>query len=462
MKKFFLPIAVFALAGYGLGQEEQDTVVTVQEEIVEVNNTSTYASSNYDKWSAEINIGGTNAIYNWGNSGDPSFLGPWHADLGIRYMLNNKLGFKVDAAFDQFKNRDDSPEFESRQWRFSLQGVLNVGRILSFEDWTKSLGLLFHAGPGYAIFQNDNIPDDDGMFNVMAGLTGQYKLSDRFALTLDVTGMNNFGMQYTWDGIPRSQDYITVTTVIPAQTVNGETIPGQTVTSQVANPATKYTKFINPLLNVSLGLTYYFGNRTHADWYLENDLLEERVSNIEEMLQDSDGDGVADYLDQEPESAPGAVVDTKGRTIDSNGNGVPDVIEQYIAENYPQSSTSTVLTDSNILKQLIDSGIINVYFDYDKSEPFDASVGGIDFVVEYLKMNPNASVDIIGFADPVGGTAYNQALSQRRADAVKQIVIGKGIDGSRLNAMGQGEDTDFQGSAVSAHQLARRVIFKVK
>jgi OOP family OmpA-OmpF porin len=461
MKKFFLPFAFFAIAGYGYSQESQDTV-TVQEEVVEMKAPVQYKAANYNHWSVEANIGGNNAIYNWGNSSDAKFLGPWHADLGVRYMFNNKFGLKADAGYDHIKNRDESAEFESQQWRFSLQGVFNLGRILSFEDWTKSLGVLLHVGPGYAIFQNDNIPEDDGMINVMAGLTGQYKLSDDFALTLDLTGMNNFGMQYTWDGVSRSQDYITVTTVIPSQVVNGETIPGQTVTSQVANPATKYTKFINPLLNLSLGLTYYIGNKQHADWYDDEGMLENRISNIEDMLKDSDDDGVADYLDQEPDSAPGAVVDTKGRTIDANGNGVPDVIEQYIADNYPQTSTSTVLTDSNILKQLIDSGIINVYFDYDKSDPFDASVGGIDFVVEYLKMNPNASVDIIGYADPVGGTAYNQALSQRRADAVKQIVISKGIDGSRLNAMGQGEDADFQGSAVSAHQLARRVIFKIK
>lgn len=455
MKKFFLPIAILALASYSQAQD-------VQEEIVEASPT-TYKAGNYDKWSVELNAGGNNAIYNWNNgAADAKFLGLWHADLGVRYMFNTKFGLKADAGFDRIKNRDKSPEFESKHWRFSLQGVLNLGRVLSFEDWTKSFSLLFHAGPGYAIFQNDEMPEDDKMFNVMAGLTGQFKLSDRFALTLDVTGMNNFGMNYTWNGLSRTAQYLTVTTVIPSQVLdNGEVVPGQTITSQVQNPASNYTRHLNPLLNATIGLTYYFGNRQHADWYLEED-LGQRIDNIEEMLKDDDDDGVPNYLDQEPDSAPGAVVDTKGRTIDANGNGVPDVIEQYIKDNYPGTGTSGVLSDSNILRQLIDSGIINVYFDYDKSQPFDASVGGIDFVVEYLKMNPNASVDILGYADPVGGSAYNQALSQRRADAVKQIIVGKGINASRLNAKGQGIDGDFKGSAVSAHQLARRVIFKIR
>ncbi|SMC35590.1 OmpA family protein [Moheibacter sediminis] len=456
MKKFFLPVAFFALAISAQAQE-------AQEEIVEVVPSSKYKAANYNKWSVEVNGGGNNAIYNWNNkSSDAKFLGLWHADLGVRYMFNTKFGLKADAGYDRITNRDDSPEFETTQWRFGLQGVINLGRVLSFEDWTKSFSLLFHGGPAYSIFQNDNIPEDDEMFSVMAGLTAQFKLSEKFALTLDATGINNFGMKYTWNGLSRNAEYLTVTTVIPSQVVNGETIPGQTVTSQVANPATNYTRHLNPLLNVSLGLTYYFGNKQqHADWYLEED-LSQRIDNIEEMLKDDDNDGVPNYLDQEPNSAPDAVVDTKGRTIDANGNGVPDVIEQYIKDNYPAAGNAGVLSDSNILKQLIDSGIINVYFDYDKSVPFDASIGGVDFVVEYLKMNPNASVEILGYADPAGGASYNQALSQRRADAVKQIIVGKGINASRLNAKGQGIDGQFKGSAVSAHQLARRVIFKIK
>src|SRR5690606_5014559 len=255
MKKFYLPIAILAMAFHSQAQE-------TQEEIVEMENTRPYyKASNYDKWSAELNVGGNNAIYNW-SSGyyDRKFLNLWHADLGIRYMFNTKFGLKADAGFDQLKNHDDSKEFESRQWRFSLQGVLNLGRILSFEDWTKSLSLLFHAGPGYAIFQNDNLAEDDGMLNVMGGLTLQYRISDRLALTGDITGMNNFGMQSTWNGLSRDESYLTVTTVIPSQTVNGQVIPGQTITSQVANPANQYLKHLNPLLNASLGLTYYFGN----------------------------------------------------------------------------------------------------------------------------------------------------------------------------------------------------------
>lgn len=460
MKKYLLPVAFLTFAALSQAQ-------VIEEDIVEIKELKKYPSANYNKWSVELNVGGNNAIYNFSPGyHDGKFLNPWHFDIGVRYMVNTKFGFKADFGYDKIKSHGNSKSFETTQLRYSLQGVLNLGRILSFEEWTRSIGLLAHAGGGFSTFKNDRISKNDQMINAMAGLTLQYRLSDNFAITGDVTAINNFKMKYTWNGGSRTASYLTATTVMPGQTVNGIYIPGQTVTTQVKNPAKDYLKHVNPLLNVSLGVTYYIGNkRPHADWYfgeIQNyDELEERVDNIEEMLRDDDNDGVPNYLDLEPNSAPGAMVDTRGRTIDSNGNGIPDNIEKYIADNC-NCSVAEAKSDSDIMKALIDSGIINVYFDYNKSTPLSASVGGIDFIVQYMQMNPNSNVEIIGYADPTGGAAYNKRLSQQRADAVKKIMEDKGISASRLTAKGDGIDTEFKSSGKSAYQLARRVIFRVK
>jgi OOP family OmpA-OmpF porin len=50
----------------------------------------------------------------------------------------------------------------------------------------------------------------------------------------------------------------------------------------------------------------------------------DRVDNLETMLIDTDQDGVADYLDLEPNTVSGVMVDSKGRSIDLNNNNVPD------------------------------------------------------------------------------------------------------------------------------------------
>lgn len=423
MKKYLFPVAFLALVAVSHAQVIEEDIVEIKEQ--------NYNSTDYNKWSVEL-YGGVNKAVRPFSSGyytsTPSFF---HVDLGVRYMFNSKFGLKITGGYNKFKNADKSHKFDTEMYSGSLEGVANLGRIMSFETWTNTFGLLAHAGVGVSALKGEDLKKEDAMGHFILGVTPQVRLSNRFVLGADISGMVTSRQDYTFDSYGHASK----------RGVQGLLFTG------------------------SIGLTYYIGkNQIHADWYSQEgdyNQLEERIDNIEEMLKDDDNDGVPNYLDLEPNSAPGAMVDTRGRTIDSNGNGIPDNIEKYIADNC-NCSASEVMTDNNILKALIDSGIINVYFDYNKSTPFSASVGGIDFIVQYMKMNPKANVEIIGYADPVGGNAYNKRLSQQRADAVKKIIEDKGISASRLTAKGEGIDTEFSKSSTSAYQLARRVIFRVK
>jgi OOP family OmpA-OmpF porin len=59
--------------------------------------------------------------------------------------------------------------------------------------------------------------------------------------------------------------------------------------------------------------------------------------------------------------------------------------------------------------------------------------------VAILQANPDLRVRIDGHTDSRGSDAYNQALSERRANAVRKFFIDNGIDGSRLQTRGFGE-----------------------
>lgn len=395
--------------------------------------------NNYNKWSIEAQAGANKAISPFTDgyyNETPSF---YNANFGVRYMFNNKFGLKLSGGYDRLKEGEGSEHFRSNFYRVDLSGVANLGRIMDFETWTNTIGLLAHGGVGYGFMNNDATKgESSGLFDdntemglISFGLTPQVKLTDRLVLTGDLSYTKTMRQKTTWDG--QSSD-------------------------PIANRG-----FDGSLWNATLGLTFYLGkNQKHADWVYEPSRadLEERIATIEQMLKDSDGDGVADYLDQEPDSAPGAVVDTKGVTIDHNGNGIPDNIEEYIKEN--AGGNTTIVNDADFLEQMINSGIINVYFDYNSDKPYQQSVGGIKFVSEYLKAKPNAQIDILGYADPVGGDAFNKDLSRRRAENVKAILVNQGANASQLTTVGEGEDKEFKNSQVSSHQLARRVVFRVK
>lgn len=417
MKKIVFPLLMICLTSANLSaQDSQETTMA--------------AGNDFNKWSIEVSGGANKPFRTFTPGYRTDGLNFFTVDLGTRYMFNNKFGLKLDFGYNKFENNDETPEFESTYIRGDIQAVINLGRVLNFEDWTNTLGLLAHAGGGVYQLQSDNGFDgEDWGANLIGGFTGQVKLSDHIVLTGDVSAIANGFQNWNFDGM----------------TQNSLTVDGL-------------------VLNGTLGLTFYLGSHEkHADWVTdvksdELAALEQRVGSIETQMNDTDKDGVPDYLDAEPNSTTGVAVDTKGRAVDLNGNGVPDELESYI-ENKTKNNTTTTGTD---LQGLINGGYVNAYFDFNKDMPNAQSTAGINFLTKYLKENPSATADVIGYADEIGNSDYNKQLSQRRAENVKKILVDSGIDASRLNIIGNGEDASVNKDSKQARQVVRRVTFIIK
>jgi peptidoglycan-associated lipoprotein len=80
-----------------------------------------------------------------------------------------------------------------------------------------------------------------------------------------------------------------------------------------------------------------------------------------------------------------------------------------------------------------------VHFDFNSSaiRPGEARI--LDKNAEWLKVNSSAMIAIDGGADQRGSVSYNQSLSERRARAVKDYLVARGVSADRMVVMGDGE-----------------------
>lgn len=254
-------------------------------------NTSFSQEETLNHSSLDFGFGVTNAITPFAPNYWSNTVGLFHTYLGYRYMFNNKFGARLNLGFDRIKNdgfgsNGNSQEFRSQYLRSSLEVVLNMGRVLNFEDFAPKFSFLFHGGMGYSSNRNSNAPlfgdfnnpNKDNMVNFIVGLTPQFKLNNQLSINVDLAFINHIYQQRTWD-----------------------------LTESYSSRG-----FDGLLANATVGVSYYFGkNENHFDWRFDektptkSDLMKEVYENIDpeklfKKLPDEDNDGIPDQLDACP------------------------------------------------------------------------------------------------------------------------------------------------------------------
>tara|TARA_B100001063_G_C16760410_1_gene555679 strand:+ start:1021 stop:2331 length:1311 start_codon:yes stop_codon:yes gene_type:complete len=176
---------------------------------------------------------------------------------------------------------------------------------------------------------------------------------------------------------------------------------------------------------------------------------------------DTDGDGLADNVDKCPEQA-GEASNNGCPHDDRDGDGVADKDDACPDEvgdaanngcpEVPEKLVSFLQGEKSTLLFIVNSAVVT-----------EDSNAKLKQLTELLVAYPNSRVIIEGHASSDGSMAYNQTLSEKRANSVKEALIVMGIDGSRLETVGYGETRPSADNKTAAGRAAnRRVKFERK
>lgn len=167
-------------------------------------------------------------------------------------------------------------------------------------------------------------------------------------------------------------------------------------------------------------------------------------SEMNDLLKDSDGDGVADKLDKCPGTPAGTVVD---------GAGCPLKVPAPVVQE------KVIITEAD--RRVVADAIKNLEFDLGKATIRAKSYATLNRVAALLT-EKNFSLKLAGHTDNTGSAALNMRLSKDRAESVKAYLVSQGANASRIEATGYGMNQPIASNKTAAgRQQNRRVEFSL-
>ncbi len=380
------------------------------------------------------------------------------AGLHLRKSLDHLFSLRVDGLYAQNKGMNEAMnrQFESTWISGSGLVVVTLNNFRYSGD-VRSTNFYFMAGAGGNLVeverQREDGPWQEGR-NVMFEQDLSVHAVAGAGLTFRVSPKFNIGAEF--------QSYVPFGK--RADRLDGYTVGGN----------------FRDIQNVaSLSLNFNIGNKAEPMYWTNafnpvRDELTRIGSKVDDATRDSDGDGVVDAIDQEANTPAGVPVDTKGRALDSDRDGVPDYKdlepffppragEQVDANGVVMNRADKPITEDRV-QEMIDASISRlqagdqagttsvrtdrgeiflpmIYFPLGQSTVKYADFGTLSSVARVLQGNPNMKMIIRGYTDRTGNAANNEVLSYRRAKAVIDHLVNQhGIDRNNLILQYRGEE----------------------
>ncbi|MCF6278917.1 MAG: OmpA family protein [Flavobacteriaceae bacterium] len=287
---------------------------------------------------------------------DVTYLEFANYNIGARYMLNSKFGIRISATYtNNIEN----------YYSGNIQGVINLGKVLDFQDFTKRYTILLGIGGDYTYLNSEpqsNLFHISSNFHLTGSIDNLYKINKNIALKASlnvVTGINNNQLSG-----------------VDASTTNS--------------------------IGINLGVSINLDKKEHIDWL---------------------------------------VVDNSPIIIDSTKT----IIEKPVINNYITEGGDCNCSQNEY-----------VFFDNNKSKIKTTALNAIIKIANYLIVNPEKEVTLIGYASNTNNTSasYDIKLSKLRAQIVLQKLVELGVSKDRIAIMFEGKDIKKE---QSSFDLARRV-----
>ncbi len=368
------------------------------------------------------------------NSSDSKSELSFQGGLTVNKQLSYLLGLRADGSMGQLKGmkrRLYNRYFTADYYDASVSATVNLKGLLMGPNKMKhwkidgyvGVGHVWYDSKAYALGNETLIRSTDGFRNdwtVPVGVTVNYEVSPRIDIGLDfrLTHTNSDVVDATWGG-----DY--------------STNPNDGQGIHTLKNSRKGNSALDKYGYGSLMLTYKLGKKPlrvakkngkyayDADQdgfynlrYTDPRLLVKppKILSLEEMdsvakanrpedidprlLLDSDGDGVSDYFDKEPDSPAGSVVDGSGRVIDF--------------DSYVRNGLTTHLGCTEIFA--------NIEFETNKFSILPEHRELLKKVAAVMNQN-GCRLQLAGHADRRSNDRYNLNLSRRRVEAVKSYLV---------------------------------------
>lgn len=412
---------------------------------------TTASTAQFSTWSIGVNAGVLSPIAPFGGKNDFS---NWQSSFGygiyVKKQFTNYFSLRLDGVRGKLKADNSEPykggtvssgevsAFETDlSYSGSLNAVLNMFNIDMFKK-ENALQLFVSAGAGLSGYKptitkngttSEYAPDKTiSELIIPVGVGAKFKVSEKI----------NFDLGWT------------------VNFVDGDNLDG----AYLSNNNDKYSY-------AYAGLEFALGQGKQLAWHnpvaatydevlaakatanqLKSDLVAQKAENAQlrtdlaGVINDEDGDGVADKFDKCPGTTSGVVVD---------GAGCPLVAPAPVVRE------KIIITEAD--RKVVADAIRNLEFDFGKATLRPTSFPTLNRVADLLK-SKNFSLKLAGHTDDKGSASYNMGLSKDRAESIKAYLVSQGVNASRVEATGYGESQPIASNKSEAgRQKNRRVEF---